>query len=261
MQLRVLTFATFSMLAGSLQAGTVMETLSRDLNNPGANGTATITTHAQDGRMRVEMKPGDSVMIFKDDVIYNVNKKDKSFVVMDRATMKRMADQLAPALKQMQEQLAKMPPEQRAQMEKMMGGRMAGVMNDKPQEIRKTSRGGKAAGHACTYAEVHQGGALTDEFCVVPANSLRGSQDLLLAAKKMSALMKEMFSNLDAPWLKDMASRQADYEKIGGVPVLTRHYTDGKPAHETTLQSIRSESLAASLFEVPAGFTKKEMMR
>jgi hypothetical protein len=34
----------------------------------------TITTYAQGGRLRIEPKPGDSVMIFKDDVIYNVNK-------------------------------------------------------------------------------------------------------------------------------------------------------------------------------------------
>ena len=217
MQLRVITFATCSMLASNLQAGAVMETLSRDLSNPGANATTTIITHAQDGRMRIEAKPGDSVMIFKDDVIYNVNKKDKSYVVMDRASMKRMAEQINPALKQMQEQLAKMPPEQRQQMEKMMGDRMAGAMGGEPQEIRKTSRSGKVGSHSCTYTEIHQGGAKTDEFCVVPANSIRGSQDLLVAAKKMSALMKEMFSNIDAPWLKQMASRQADYEQIGGA--------------------------------------------
>ena len=258
MLMRALTFTALTALSFSLHAGTVMETVSRDLNDPG-NAT-TITTHAQDGRLRVEPKPGDSVMIFKDDVIYNVNKKDRTYVVMDRASMKRMADQINPALKQMQEQLAKMPPEQRAQMEKMMGGRAAGMMSDKPQEIRKTQRTGKSSGHTCNYVEVHQDGELTDEFCVVPANALKGSQELLASAKKMSGLMKEMFSNLDAPWLKDMASKQADYEKIGGVPVLTRHFADGKAAHETTMQAIRSEALAASLFELPAGYTKKDMM-
>jgi hypothetical protein len=256
---RALTFTVLGALSCSLHAGTVMETVSRDLGTPAAAPT-TITTHAQDGRLRIETQTGDSVMIFKDDVIYNVNKKDRSYVVMDRASMKRMADQLNPALKQMQEQLAQMPPEQRAQMEKMMGGRMAGMMKDEPQEIRKTARSGKASGHACSYVEVHQAGELTDELCVVPAHALKGSADLLASAKKMSALMKEMFSNLDAPWLKDMASKHADYEKIGGVPVLTRHFADGKAAHETALQSIRSEALAGSLFEVPAGFAKKEMM-
>lgn len=73
MLMRVLTFTALGALSFSLHAGTVMQTVSRDLSNPGA--ATTITTHAQDGRLRVEPKPGDSVMIFRDDVIYNVNKK------------------------------------------------------------------------------------------------------------------------------------------------------------------------------------------
>jgi hypothetical protein len=35
----------------------------------------------------VEQRPGDSLMIFKDDVIYNVNTKDRAYVAMDRAAM------------------------------------------------------------------------------------------------------------------------------------------------------------------------------
>ncbi|HEX2493029.1 MAG TPA: hypothetical protein VHK24_04580 [Steroidobacter sp.] len=260
MQVRVITCATLSLLSLSVHAGTVMETVTRDLNNPAANGTTLITTHAQDGRMRVEAKPGDSVMIFKDDVIYNIDKKDKTYVAMDRELMKQMADQINPALKAMREQLAKMPPEQRAQVEKMMNARMGDGMNGEPQQIRTTGRKGQAAGRACTYAEARQGGTLTDEFCVVSGGALQGSQDLLVAARKLSALVQEMFSNLDAPWLKELANRQADYEKIGGVPVLSRHYADGNPVSETTLQTIRAESLPASLFDVPAGFKKKDMM-
>jgi len=259
MQLRLLTLAALSMAAPTLQAGAVMETVIRDPDNPAASGV-TVTTYAQDGRMRVEQASGESLMIFKDDVIYNVSPKDKTYVALDRAAIKRMADQLAPAMKQMQEQLANMPPEQRAQMEKMMGGRMAGMMDEKPQEIRRTGRAGKAAGHACTYVEVHEGGVLSDEFCVVAASAMKGSQDLLIAAKKVSALMQEMLSALNAPWLKQIADRQANYEKIGGVPVLTRHFVDGAPVYESTLKALRSETLPATLFDVPAGFTKREMM-
>ena len=110
--------------------------------------------------------------------------------------------------------------------------------------------------HVCRSAP---GDVLTDEFCIVPASSLKGSEDLLAAARKMSALMQDMFSGLDAPGLKDMASRQPDYDKLGGIPVLTRHFSDGKPAHETVLQSIRKETLPAATFDTPAGYTKKDL--
>lgn len=258
---RIVICASLSMSASVVQAGTVMETISRDLNNPGASAT-TVTTQAQDGRMRVTTGADGSVMIFKEDALYSFSEEDKSYIVMDRASMKRMADQINPALKQMQEQLAKMPPEQRAQVEKMLGDRMP-VMStqEQAQEIRKTSRTGKAGGHACKYVEVRQGGVLTDELCVAPASALKGSQALMEAAANMSKLMQEMVGNLDAPWLSQLIERQAaNFDELGGVPVLTRHFSDGEATHETTLQSIRTESLPASLFEVPAGYTRKDMM-
>lgn len=259
MNKHVVCSSILALAIGNVQAGTVVEAVSREL--PGGGQGDTTLTYAQDGRMRVEAKPGDTLMIFRDDTIYSIDTKDKSYYAMDRAAMKRMADQISPALKQMQEQLAKMPPEQRAQMEKMMGSRMPGMAKQKTQEIRKTGRADKIGGHACNYVEVHEDGALSEEMCVAPMGSIKGTQELMDAAMKMSALMKEMLSGLDAPWIKETMDKQiADYQKIGGVPLLTRHYSGGQPSSETTLKSIRSESVPAALFEIPAGYKKKDMM-
>lgn len=257
---RLLILATLAATSSAVHAGTVMEMQTRDLAN--ANATPmTVVTQAQDGKMRVEPDSGDALMIFRDDVIYNLNTKDKSYIAIDRAAMKRMADKINPALKQMQEQLAKMPPEQRAQMEKMMGNRMPGMGASAPQEVRKTSRTGKAAGHSCTYVEVLAGGVLEDEYCVVAPGALKGSQELIESSKKIAAMMQEMLSSLNAPWVQEMANRQPNFDKLGGIPVMARHFSNGKPAHESTLQALRSESLPAALFEIPAGYTRKEMMQ
>ena len=259
MYTRVVCSSIVALAIGTAQAGTVLETVNRDL--PAGANANTIMTHAQDGKLRVETKPGDTLMIFKDDTIYSINNKEKSYYAMDRAAMKRMADQISPALKQMQEQLAKMPPEQRAQMEKMMGSRMPGMARQKTQEIRKTGRTDKIGGYSCSYVEVHEDGALSDELCVVAPGTIKGTQDLLSAAAKMSALMKEMLGGLDAPWIKQAIDRQmTDYEKIGGMPLLARHYSGGKPSSETTLKSIRAEAVPAALFEIPAGYKQKDMM-
>lgn len=256
---RSVFLAVLAATSSTAYAGSVMEMQSRDLANAGAAPT-TVVTYAQDGRMRVEPKPGDAVMIFKDDVIYNLNAKDRNYTAIDRAAMKRMAEKINPALKQMQEQMAKMPPEQRAQMEKMMGNRMPGMSARAPQEIRKTGRTGKAAGHACTYVEVLAGGVLEDEYCVVAPGALKGSQELIESAKKIAAFMQEMLTSLDSPWVREMAERQPNFDKLGGIPVMSRHFSDGKPVHESTLQSLRAESLPAALFEIPAGYARKEMM-
>ncbi len=77
-------------------------------------------------------------MMFKDDTIYVISHKDKSYVVMDRASMKRMAEQLNPALQMLQERMKTMTPEQRAQMEKMLGTKIPGGEAQPQPEIKRT---------------------------------------------------------------------------------------------------------------------------
>jgi hypothetical protein len=238
-------------------AGTRLETVSRDLSG---GRTTTINTWAQGGMMRVETQANDSTVLFKDDTIYAISHKDKSYIAMDRASMKRMAEQLNPALQMLQERMKTMTPEQRTQVEKMLGTRIPGG-DQAPQEIKRTSRTDKLNGYSCTYVEVREAGVLTDELCVVPASALKGSAELMSAAKKMSLLLNDMMAGMDAPWLKQMAQKQLqNFEALGGIPVMSRHFVDGKARNETSLGTISSESLAASLFEIPAGYTKKDMM-
>lgn len=245
------------LLTLTAHAGTKLETVSRDLS--GGRST-TVNTWAQGGMMRVETQTNDSMVLFKDDTIYAISHKDKSYVAMDRASMKRMAEQLNPALQMLQERMKTMSPEQRAQMEKMLGTRLPGVA-EAPPEIKRTSRNDKVNGYSCTYVEVREAGVLTDELCVVPASALKGSAELMSSAKKMSQLLNDMMASMDAPWLKQMAQKQVqNFEALGGIPVVSRHFVDGKPQNETSLSNISSETLAASLFEIPAGYTKKDMM-
>lgn len=241
-------------------AGVKMETVNRDLSG---GRTTTINTWAQDGMMRVETQPSESTMIFKDDTVYAISHKDKSYIAMDRASMKRMAEQINPALQALQERMKNMTPEQRAQMEKMLGGRVPGGVGEpeKKQEIKRTARNDKINGYSCTYVEVREDGVLTDEMCVVPGNALKGSAELLTAAKKMAAVMNDMMASMDAPWLKQMAQKQMqNFEALGGIPVLSRHFQGGKPQNETTLNNIDTQAVAGSMFEIPAGYTKKDMM-
>jgi hypothetical protein len=240
------------------QAGTKLETVTRDLS--GGKAT-TINTWAQGGMMRVETGDNQTLMIFKDDTIYAVSHRDKSYIAMDRASMKRMGEQLNPMLKMMQERMKTMTPEQRAQMEKMMGTKLSSGEPAPPPEIKRTSRNDKINGYSCTYVEVREAGTLTDELCVVPAGALKGSNELMASAQKMSVLVKDMMASMDAPWLQQVAQRQMqNFEAIGGIPVVSRHFVDGKPQNETTLAKIGSESLPGSMFEIPAGYTKKDKL-
>lgn len=265
MLIRTLPLLTLALFTQAAPAGTMLETVNRDLSSRG--GTTTIHTWAQNGMMRVETQADQmarrSAMIFKDDTIYAINHQDKSYYAMDRESMKRVSEQLNPALQMLQERMKDMTPEQRAQMEKMMGGRLPPGMGEaeKKTEIKRTTRTDEVSGYGCTYVQVLEDGVLTDEMCVAPGKSIKGSDELMSTATRMAELMREMMSTMNAPWLKQMAERQLqNFAALGGIPVLSRHFEAGSPQSETTLTSIRVEALAASMFEVPAGYTRKEML-
>ena len=251
------TLASSMLMVSCAQAGTVLETLTRDLED----GEESVTkTYAQSGKLRIDAgNTNDDVMIFRDETIYVIDPKEKSYIAMDRAGMKRMAEQLNPALQMLQQQLANLPPEQRAQLEQMLGQKMPQGGQAPKREIRKTSRTATVAGHGCTYAEVLQNGTLVAEMCVAPAN-LKAGKDLYDAGVKVGAMIKEMLESIDLPLLQGMAnSGMEDLERLGGLPLLTRTFESGKAVAETTVKSIRAETLAENLFDIPSGYRRKEL--
>jgi hypothetical protein len=245
-------------MTGVSQAGTVLEMISRDLTN---KTESVAKTFAQDGRMRVETGGAqETFVIFRDDTLYTFDPKRKTYVAMNRATMQKLASQLNPALKMIQEQMKNMSPEQRAQIERMTGTKLPGSEKAPVREVRKTSRAGKVAGYSCTYSEVLEDGVMQHEACVVPPADLKGSKELYDVGLKVGALAKDMMASVDAPWVRQMMDQQLEnFTELGGLPVLTRSFDEGKPLHETTMKSIRTEAIAATQFDIPADYKQQEL--
>ena len=67
-------------------------------------------------------KPSGAHMIFdaEKQTLWMIDDKDKSYTIIDKATLDQMAKQMDQASAQMQEMMAKLPPEQRRMMEKQM---------------------------------------------------------------------------------------------------------------------------------------------
>lgn len=259
MRIAIGTLCTLACVALNAHAGTVYETTTRELAGGKDSSTKLLV---QSGKLRVERteQGNDGVMIYKDEAVHVLNPKEKNYVLIDRAAIKQFADKVNPALKQMEEQLKNMSPEQRAMVEKMMGSRLP-QQEAAPAEVVKTARKDKIAGIACTYSEVRRNGAIEQELCLAPPSSLTGGQEMFDVARKMSALMEEMLSSLQSPTLRQSLGEQVQpYAKLDGFPVFSRVYEGGKPSLETTLTSMRSETIAAGQFDIPAGYTRKDMM-
>ncbi|HEU5136663.1 MAG TPA: DUF4412 domain-containing protein [Steroidobacteraceae bacterium] len=252
----ILTVAAL-LAATQVSAGVRIETLTRDVKTQVADGGAQVVM-VQDGKIRMSNPKHGNGMILKNTVLYLFDDQRKTYSEIDKATLKKAADQAGAAMAQMQERLKSMPPEQRAQMEKMLGANMPGAMSGKPDtyETRDTGKSETAEGRKCRVWNLIKNGALHEELCVVPYSSLPGKEDFEKAFSELAESAIGMAGNLPGATAA-IESRRA----VDGFPVRVRHFdAAGKPRGiETVLTQWVEESLPASTFEIPAGYTKKEL--
>lgn len=264
MRHRLIVLAALVGFAAQAAAGVVLETTEQDLASGVQAGRNVL--RAADGRLRMERYEDDklvAVLIFKDDALHALDPADSTYAVLDRATIDRVAKVVNPALQEMRDQLAKMSPEQRAMVEEMMKGSLPeglGDGNAKSRAVIETDRTDRVAGIACRIHEVREDAELVREACVAPADSVPGGPEFYAALSRMGALMQELLSEIDAPWLKRSIDDQwAAVQELKGVPVRGIEFEDGRPVLEVVLTRIAEETAPAGSFDVPEGYTRRDL--
>lgn len=239
-----------------VSAGVRIESVTRDIKTQVANGTQVVML--QDGKIRVNNAKDSNGVIVNESMLYVLDDNRKSYSEIDKATMKKTMDQAGAQMKQMQEQLKNMPPEQRAQMEKMMGAHMPGMMSGKKDtyEVKDTGKNDTSEGRRCHLWNLLKNGKVSEELCVVPFSSLPGKENFEKTFKELADAFAGMASGL--PGAGDSIKARS---AINGYPVRVRGFDDaGNPrGTETVLTKWVEESLPKSTFEIPAGYTKKEL--
>jgi len=254
-----LLFVVAAFLAATTaDAGVRIETLTRDVKTKVADGGAQVIL-VQDGKIRMQIPKTAGGMILKNSILYVLDDKKKTYMEMDKETMKKGAEQAGAAMKQMQDRMAKMTPEQRAQMEKAMGGHLPpGMMSGKPDtwDVKNTGKTDTSEGRKCTIWTLNKNGQLHEELCVVPFSSLPGKEDFEKTFKELAESFAGMASGL--PGAGDAAKAR---NSINGYPVRTRFFepSGAERAMETVVTKWVEESVPAATFDVPAGYQKKEM--
>jgi hypothetical protein len=247
------------LVATTASAGVRIETVTRDVKTKVADGGNQIIL-VQDGKVRMSTGKDAQGMILKGSMFYMLDEKKKTYMEMDKATMKKTADQAGAAMKQMQDRLKNMPPEQRAQMEKMMGANMPGMMMGKPDtwEAKDTGKSDTSEGRKCRVWTLNKNGKLHEELCVVPFSSLPGNEDFEKTFKELAESFEGMASGV--PGAGDSIKARTS---IKGYPVRVRYFepAGAQRAMETVLTKWVEESVPGTQFEIPAGFKKREMPR
>ena len=187
-----------------------------------------------------------------------IDLKEKSYVVLDRASMQAMGTQMASARSQMDAELAGLPPEQRAMVERMMaGGGPAGAGTAAPKpSVVDTGRSESAEGRTCRVWNVTRAGAVATQHCVVPYETLPGEEDVRAVVERIASLTEDLRNSL--PQMQATIGDTA--QGMNGYPVVTRYFEGGKPTgRERHVTSWREESVAADKFEVPKGFERRDL--
>ena len=260
-----LTAFAASALVSIAHAGAVYTAEQRDAASGRTLSTTTLSV--QDKQLRAEQletgkTQAEHVMIFKDGNLLMIDHGKKTYTVLDKAAMQRLGSAANNAMQQLEQAMAGMSEEQKAMVQKMMGKNLPGPAKSKsaPVKLRNTGKTEQVGEYTCRLWEGTRDGVVQWQHCVVDFDKVTGSREAMESMKAMSAMMEEFMQSMDAAWFRDAVGDAWEGMKdIDGYPVLTRTFKDGKPDTETVLQSARTATLAASSFEAPSGYKRKDI--
>ena len=216
----------------------------------------TVQVQIEATRMRTEMAGPNGAMnvtIFDGgkQVLYIVDPARKTYMEMTKADADRLSAQVQGAMAQMQAQLEKLPPAQRAQMEAMMKGRAGTVA------LQYTPTGSDKVGRwTCDKYDVTQNGQKIGEVCSVNPTALGfGATDFAVMGQ-----MAAFYSGM-APQMSGQLSPVTPIDQGGtsGFPVKSVTTIQGQTTTTEVVEAGR-QTFPDSLFAVPAGFTKQDLI-
>ena len=225
-----------------------------------------IDMYFEGGKARIEdlrgKRPG--VTIYRDNTLYMLDPKKKTYVAMTRAELDEMAGKMGDAMGEMQAQLASLPPDQRAMVEQMMkskGAGTSGAGEAKPHVITATDSGKSESvnGKNCRTWNIKSDDTLVRQLCVVPYASLPGAAEMRDVIKHLAELTEKLTAAV-----KQFDTGAADelngIGRVDGVPILTRSFTDGQPdGTESIVKEWTTRANPANLFGVPVDYKLRKL--
>jgi hypothetical protein len=228
----------------------------------GASGTTTTSQiEIEKTRMRAESAGANGrkqTMIFDGtaQVMRTIDDEAKTYTEMTKADVDRLSGQMSGAMAQMQQQMQNMPPEARARMEEMMKGRGMSMAGAAQTEYKKVGTD-KVGKWTCDKYEGTRDGQKVSELCTVAPTALGFTPADFDVTKQMA----EFFSKL-VPQGADQMFRMGSTDPKGfaGVPVRTIMFSNGAVSATSELTDVSRQTFPDSMFTVPAGYTKRDMM-
>ena len=245
----------------STYAGAVMDMVMMDA---AGQETGRSKMYAQKSMIRMDIDEageGDGSMIFLGDKLMYLNHAEKSYVVMDESMFNDMSAQINKAMAEMEKQLAGMPPEQRAMVEKMMKGQMEGMMPEKsaPRPAPKVESlgSGEWQTYDCEKFAIFDGSEKIQEVCAADLEGVGGADEMMQAFRSMAEYIVKMAESM--PMMADDGLNPGELmDQIGGFPVHTIEFENGRVVGQSSLESVTEQDLDPGLFGAPDGYLRQD---
>jgi hypothetical protein len=248
---------------GGAEAATVI-TMSQSGD---ATSGKTQTMYLESDRLRIETKDGG--MIYRGDMnkAFVIDDKRHSYIEMSPESMQKLSARMNDAMAKMQQRLAAMPEAQRKQMEAMMASHGMPGMGKAPAgppqiTYKKTGDAKKVGNWSCVPYTMIMDGDVESNMCIAKLSDVGLTRDDLKPFIGLSNLMGKSMSQMGRQNTSPMAGTDLDTmtKAIGfeGFPVQTTS-AGGPGGYSTTVQSVDHKDAPAGVFDLPAGYTKREM--
>jgi hypothetical protein len=261
---------------GSWNPGVIFEITTVDhTRSPVVTDTARLQIEGPDVAMDVSgAGEGGGRMIFRGEAreMIVVDDAERSYMVMDEATLESLANQMSAAMAQMEQMLESLPPEQRAMIERMreqgMGG-MPGMenmpgMGPAPEiEVRATGHSDTRAGYPVAEWEVSEDGVVARRLWITPWSEVDGGDEARAAMVGMVEFFDDFLDALprmpgqDEPMIRN-PFRNIDMAE--GLPVFTQELApDGAVEQESTITAVERRTLGAETLQPPADYERRDI--
>lgn len=239
-----------------------------ETGDPDSTDAALVDTiYAQREMLRMDPhadRSGRMSVIFRDETLWVVSHDEKTCQTIDKEGMEELSQQVGGMMKQMEAELANLPPEQRAMVEKMMKdqmpGGMPGMADSAPPRRIEVGAVEKVGNYSCTLRTLYSGDKKIWEVCSAGEGLPGAASEALEAFGAMARFAEQLRESVrQGPFAQMVDTPFYDMDEIGGFPVRTRMFANGRITDESILKSIVGKDLDESVFAIPDGYEVKSL--
>lgn len=241
-------------------SGAVLADTTLKMVAPGDNGVVMYYIKGDMVRWSIDWNDGsDSTYKLYDSAANTmtiVNPAQKSYMVLDDATIQAMSRELAKIWQRMQARMAKMPPKQRRIMKQMMD-------MGQPQPAPEVSRTGETKivnGFFCQVYTI-SGPGHDSYYCMasieelgIPESDYQSLRDLIAFSVSVAEQFSKEFG------VAEHISQFKAAMEINGIPIKWRASdSNGDIKEGMLLSSVSTKIMETSLFTLPKGYTRQQI--